>query len=299
MTGAAGTEIESWLASLGLPRHERLLRDLVAHATRDRRVRFIELACSVARGAGDELSDLDLGIGIDDNAWPSALDDLSVALRLLGEPIDVLEHEMTSWAGRPHRRYFIQFADLVQVDLVAMPASTRGGLPPGSIAIYDPDGRLASPMSPPQEHATPADVREWAFEAYVALMNMDKYLRRGSPWEALEQLHVGRTLTWQLWAVARGIPFPAFGLTAVLDADGAETPPGLQATVAGLSPDQLRFGGAALLPLVTDIARRACERIGAAHPDAMAAFVAGRWSSLGETGTSTDELSDRARSLRA
>ena len=278
MADRARTDPERWIASLGLPRQERLLRELVSYARSDPRVRFVELCCSVARGVGDELSDLDLGVGIADDAWPHALDDLSAALRGMGEAVDALEHEIGSWAGVPHRRFFVQFADDTQLDLVAMPASRREGLPPGNVALYDVDGRLTKPMSPRQAQPTAADVREWAFEAYVALLNMDKYLRRDSPWEALEQLHAARTLAWKLWAAARGIPFPAFGLTAVLDEDGAQPPPGLEATVAGIADDELRGAGAALLHLLNDIAPQASATVGAGNPDGMAEFVTRRWS---------------------
>ena len=272
------TDTDRWLGALGLPRHARILRDLVDHSADDARIRFVELGCSVARGAGDELSDLDLGIGIADDAWPAALPDLADALGRLGEPVDVLDHEIGSWAGVPHRRFFIQYADGMQVDLVAMPASQRDGMPPDSVALYDADGRLATRSTPRLSRASAEDVREWAFEAQVALLNMDKYLRRGSSWEALEQLHTARSLAWRLWAVARDVPFPAFGLTAVLDMPAAGTPPGLDATVSTLTEDGLRAAGHALLRILADVGPRAAAAAGADHPDAMAAFVVNRWS---------------------
>jgi hypothetical protein len=190
---------------------------------------------------------------------------------------DVLEHEMDSWAGVPHRRYFVQYTDGMQVDLVAMPASQRPGLPPGSVALHDADGRLEMPMEPRQREATAEQVREWAFEAYVALLNMDKYLWRGSLWEALEQLHGARTLAWRLWAVAEGIDFPSFGLTAVLDEPNGGPPTGLDRTVAGLSEHHLRHAGAALVGILDDVGRGAAARAGAVHPDGMADFVNRRW----------------------
>ena len=267
-----------WIDGLSLPRHAALLRGLGRFAEADDAVRFVELGCSVARGAGDELSDLDLGIGIADEAWPAALDNLEAALRNLGPVADLLAHEIASWAGRPHRRFFVQYEDLTQIDLVAMPASIRAGLPPGSVALYDADGRLASPIEPRQQRATPEDVHEWAFESFVALLNMDKYLRRSSAWEALEQLHQARTLVWRLWAVTREVPFPAFGLTAVLDADAVGPPPGLEETVAALDVDDLRRAGRALVGMLPEIGRAACEQVGAVYPDGMGRVVAERWA---------------------
>jgi hypothetical protein len=267
-----------WIDELSLPRHAALLRGLIRYADTDDAVRFVELGCSVARGAGDELSDLDLGIGIADEAWPAALDNLEAALRGLAPVADLLQHEIASWAGRPHRRFFVQYEDLTQIDLVAMPAAIRAGLPPGSVALYDADGRLASPIDPRQQWATAEDVREWTFEAFVALLNMDKYLRRSSAWEALEQLHQARTLVWRLWAVARQVPFATFGLTAVLDADAVGPPPGLEATVARLDVADLRRAGQALLRLLLQVGDAACERVGAVYPDGMGRVVAERWA---------------------
>ncbi len=270
-------DADRWIESLDLPRHERFLNDVLRYARADPRVRFVELGCSVARRAGDELSDLDLGIGIEDDAWPGALSDLAEALRGMGEPVDMLEHEIGSWTG-PHRRYFVQYADLTQIDLVAMLASNRDGMPPGSVALYDADGRLAKRSSPRHQKATAEDIREWSFEAHVALMNMDKYLRRGSLWEALEQLHQARTFAWRLWGVVCDVPFPAFGLTAVLDEEDAGTPPGLEATVASLSDGDLRKAGVALLRILPEIGQRASARAGAVHPNNIARFVARRWA---------------------
>ena len=270
-------DVDRWIASLNLPRHERLLRALLAHAVSEERIRFVELCCSVARGAGDELSDLDLGVGINDEAWPDALDGIGPALRAMGEPVDVLEHEMAAWAGAPHRRWFVQFADGTQLDLVAMPASRREGLPPNSVALYDPDGRLAKPMSPRLERATPDEVREWAFETCVALLNMDKYLRRGSLWEALEQLHAGRAHVWRLWAVVQAIGYPSFGLTSVLDEPDGGPPSSLERTVATLDADALRAAGSVLLDVLREVGPRACDAVGAAYPKPLETFVQRTW----------------------
>jgi hypothetical protein len=270
-------DIDAWIDALGLPRQERLLRELVAYARSDARVRFVELCCSVARGVGDELSDLDLGIGIADDAWPDALPDLVGALRTMGETADLLDHQIASWAGVPHRRWFVQYADGSQLDVVAMPASKREGMPAGNVALHDPDGRLATKSAPRPEHASAEQVREWAFEAHIALMNMAKYLRRGSLWEALEQLHEARTMAWRLWAVARDVPFPGFGLTAVLDAPDAGVPSNLERTAARLTEDELRTAGAALLRILADIGPEAATRAGATYPEGMARIAAERW----------------------
>lgn len=274
----ARSEARSWVDAVPMRRHRRLLHRVLDFAEREPRVRFVELCCSVARGAGDEHSDLDLGIGIRDDAWSDTLDALRGGVMEMGTVVDMLEHEMGSWRGIDHRRFLVHYADLPQLDLVAMLASRRTGLPPGSVALYDPDGRLGQVVTPQQARASAADVREWAFEAYVGLLNVDKYLRRGSAWEALEQLHQVRTYAWQLWAAAHGVSYPGFGVTAVLDADGLEPPPGLEASVPGLTEPELRAAGSRLVEILGEVAPSASARTNAEHPGELGALVARRWN---------------------
>lgn len=266
-----------WLATLTLQGHATLLRRLVAEAEGQPSFRFIELCCSVARGAGDELSDLDLALGIADEDWPGGLPTVASTLTHIGELVDLLDHRIAAWGDRPHRRFFAQYRDGVQVDLVALPASGRPGMPVGSIALYDPDGRLATTLTPSLERVSAEDVREWAFVGWIALANLDKYVRRGSPWEALEQLHDARTYVWRLWAVTRGAPYPAFGLTAVLDQSPPAPLSGLERTVASLELHDLRRAAIALASLLEQTSLSAAEAVGGAHlPEAMRSYVSKR-----------------------
>jgi hypothetical protein len=57
-----------------LPEHSQILGRLLDAIERDPVWRWLEIGCSVAQGRGDALSDLDLGLGVDDAAWPEALD---------------------------------------------------------------------------------------------------------------------------------------------------------------------------------------------------------------------------------
>jgi hypothetical protein len=249
--------------------HRDIIDGLLAFAGSDPRVRFVELCCSAARGAADELSDLDLGLGVADEAWPDAAEDVLPALRRIGEVVDAIAHRMAEWGERPHLRVFVQYAAGPQVDLVALPAGSRKGLPPGSVALYDPDGRLAKPMEVPIRHATPTDVAEWTFLAWVALLDLDKYLRRGSLWEALDRLHEARAHVWRLLAVARGVEYPAFGLTSLLDAAGEpQLPPEMGETVAALDSVALRRAALALAGRLHDASASAGEMLGqaASHP---------------------------------
>jgi len=259
-----------------LAAHAAVLQGLVDAVEADSRWRWLELCCSVARGAGDADSDLDLALGIAEVAWPAALDDLPAMLAGLGEVIDALYHQLTEWGGIDHRRVFVQYANGVQVDLVAVPASFRTGLPPGAVALHDPDGRLAHPYIPQSLQPSPAEVREWAFLGWVALADLAKYLRRESPWEALERLATARNHAWQLWAAGHGIAYPAFGLTSVLDAPDTSLPDGIPATVASLDPSELQRAGLACADLLERASAIATARVGGDPPTALAAFVRNR-----------------------
>lgn len=265
---------DAWVSKLALPAHASILRRLMDEVEVQPAYRFIELCCSVARGAGDELSDLDLALGVADGEWPAALSVMPPMLRRLGATVDLLEHLLPEWGDLPHRRFFVQYEDRVQVDLVALPASRRSGKPRGSVALYDPDGRLTATMVSRLERATADDVHEWTFLAWVALADLDKYLRRRSPWEALERLHRARTHVWQVWAAASGIPYPTFGLTSVLDQTASAAPPGLSETVPSLDLEDLRRAGVRVAALLDTVSSVAASATGAALPTAMARFVA-------------------------
>jgi hypothetical protein len=258
--------------------HRKVLDGLLAFAAADARFRFVELCCSAARGAADELSDLDLGLGVQDAAWPDATEAIVPALRGLGDVVDALEHRIPEWGERPHLRVFVQYASGPQIDLVALPADSRAGLPPGSVALYDPDGRLANPMDPPIRHATATDVAEWTFLAWVALLDLDKYLRRGSAWEALERLHEARGHVWRLVAVTNGVEYPAYGITSILDAPGDPAIPAeMGETTSTLDVERLTGAGLALARRLEEASVAASAKTG--EPPAhrrLAAYAMGR-----------------------
>ena len=253
----------AWLDDLArrLPAHAAVLGGLIAAAELDPRIRFLELCCSIARGAGDGWSDLDLGLGVADDAWPAAIDDLGPLLEALGDAVACTDHRIAAWGDAQHRRFVVVYRSGVQVDLVAMPAGDRPGLPDGSLALYDPDGRLATRFVSRLAAATAADVEEWTALAWLALLDLDKYVRRDSPWEALERLTEARAHVWRLWAVVQGLDYPSFGLTRLLDADPPALPTGMAGTVpeVGLDPAALRGAGLALAASLVDASEAASQ----------------------------------------
>ena len=83
--------MDSWLDALRarLPGHASLLDELLVICRGDDRITVLELQCSIARGAGDQLSDLDLGVAVRDDAWEQVADDLPDRLRAIAETVDL------------------------------------------------------------------------------------------------------------------------------------------------------------------------------------------------------------------
>jgi hypothetical protein len=240
-------EGRTWIAQLpaALARQAGLLGRLLDAVEADERFRAFELQCSVARGAGDELSDLDAGLWAADDAWDDAVAAVPALIRDAGATVDMLEQP---GAERPY--FFAQYADGMQLDLVVLRASLAKGRVPDAVVLLDRDGLLREPYEPRSLAATEDDLREWSFLGWLALSNLAKYLDRGSLWEARSQLEEARGHLLKLHAAREGIAYPAFGLTSILDEPGAPLPEGLEATVGALDPDALRRAARALANLL-------------------------------------------------
>ena len=121
-------------------------------------------------------------------------------------------------------------------------------------------------------------VREWAFLGWCALIDADKYLRRGSLWEAHNRLHEARDQIWALWAAANGALYPWHGLSQVLDHDPGNLPPGIESTVAGLNASDLYRAARASTEVLAAASAAAARQHPADLPTAMAAYVTGALS---------------------
>lgn len=275
-------EIDCWLRDLGLPRHEHALRHIIGWAEREPQIRWLEVAGSFAWGGQDELSDLDLGVGIAEKHWPAALPLVRAAVESIGDVVEIWEHEIDEWGDRPHRRFFGQLRDGLQIDLVAMPAASRKGLPPTSLSLYDRDRILAQRWDPPSLTATGEQLRDWAFAGWVALADVDKYVRRGSTWEADARLHEARTMAWRLWAAASAAAYPDFGLTSALD-EGPPAPAGMEQTVAALDVNEQLRAARALADVLDAVAARVNVDGDVELPTGLREWVRGRLASSGQT----------------
>ncbi len=187
----------------------------------------MEVGCSLGAGGGDELSDIDAGVGY----HGIRTTDLYVAARAFAVqirvPVDLVVHRMDGWPDDVCR-VAAEYADGLQLDLVLMPADGRPGLPDRSIAVVDKDQRLAVEITPPLRLPPSIDVaHEWVVLGWWAIATADKYVRRSSLFEAVQAIDEARTHALRLWAAGRGVPYAAFGLTSLLDFPPFELPPDL------------------------------------------------------------------------
>ena len=301
--GAGGAEAlagRAWLAALPgeLAAQRRVMAGLVDRCEAWPLASSLLVGCSLGRGAADALSDIDAALGVDAEPGPPGAERVGTAEAMvvaalpdLGPVIDVLRHRIGS-ADQWVRRIFAQFADGTQLDLAVMAQAgielrRRGGGAPDFVVLYQvtapgPEAQDASaPASsaqpggePPAAYMVTGDqVREWAFLGWCALIDADKYLRRGSLWEAHNRLHEARDQIWALWAAANGALYPWHGLSQVLDHDPGNLPPGIESTVAGLDAADLYRAARASTEVLAAASAAAARRHPADLPAAMAAYV--------------------------
>jgi hypothetical protein len=289
----AGAGGRAWLAALPgeLSAQRALMAGLLDYCEATPSVTSLLVGCSLGRGAADALSDIDGALGVltepgDAGAARVQAVEAGVvaALPKLGQLVDVLQHRYGP-ADRFIRRIFAQFGDRSQLDLTVMAdAEIRDGAAarPDTVWLYDTAREPAEPA--PADAGLPADpgrgyavtggqIREWAFLGWCALIDLDKYVRRGSLWEAHNRLHHARDHIWALWAAATGALYPWHGLSQVLDNDPGNLPPGIDATVAILDAADLRRAAAASAAVLTQVSAAAAERCPAELPSAMARYV--------------------------
>jgi len=291
-------EGRAWLAALPdeLAAQRRVLTGLVDRCEAWPLATSLVVGCSLGRGAADELSDIDAALGVDAPSGEAGAGRVTTmeamvvaALPELGALVDVLRHP-TGPASQHVRRIFAQFADRTQLDLavvadVEIEARRRAGGAPDFVSLYqapvsaEPGPRLpadggASGDEPRDAYAvTGEQVREWAFLGWIALIDADKYLRRGSLWEAHSRLQEARHSIWALWAAAQGAMYPWHGLSQVLDHDPGDLPPGIEFTVAGLDAADLRRAARASAGVLAAVSEAAARRHPADLPVAMADYV--------------------------
>ncbi len=303
--GASGGRV--WLAALPaeLDGQRRLLDRLVDFGQSAPLVTSLSVGCSLGRGAADALSDVDAALGVAAAPGGSGAEQVTVveqavvdALPGHGPLVDVLRHRV----GPPDRfirRVFAQFDDGLQLDLavLAEPEVRRGPAAPDFVSLYRSPAPPASAVTadstpitdsavtadgtavggfPPADAVSPEQIREWAFLGWCALADAGKYLRRGSLWEAHNRLHETRHHIWALWAATTGALYPWHGLPQVLDHDPRDLPPGIEATIAGLDPEDLHRAARASADVLAHVSELAAHRHHARTPTALGHHVTAR-----------------------
>lgn len=196
-----------------------LLRDWVEATTW---CEWLELAGSLGRGAGDELSDVDAGLGFNDTLpYEAGRAETFAAIQTLAPVAEAIIQPY----GEGFDHLIVQYEDGRQLSLVLFPPRDRG-VPPGSLAVFDRSGQPRPPSTPSMLTADADRLREWAFLAWWSLGDVAKHAGRGKPWRALTALDDARGHVWQLYAAALGVDYPGFGAVSVENA-GLTAPAGL------------------------------------------------------------------------
>jgi hypothetical protein len=149
------------------------------------------------------------------------------------------------------RSYVIQYADGVQVELLAVRTSAISEGLGRQAVLFDRDGLLRAAPEPPP----PWDIGLWTGWAAMRLYDLDKYLRRDEIWRAFIQLQEIRNLLLRHDAALNELPDPELGLVSIRDYGGA-LPPGLEEPVARLDPVDIRRAGLRCAELLAATDRR-------------------------------------------
>jgi hypothetical protein len=207
------------------PSVRQLLDRLRAWASSTEWVDWLEVGGSFGRGAGDDWSDIDAGIGVVGDAPIS--DRVEAAVVATRDFAPIADSIIEDLDGRAH--LIVVFEDGRQLSLVVLPADTRTGLPPDSLALLDRSGRLATSLPASRWGPSAETVREWSFGAWISVGDAARHAARGHSWRALRSLTEARDFAWQLWASGNDVGFPAFGAVSVSNAELAG-PDGIEAT---------------------------------------------------------------------
>jgi hypothetical protein len=254
-----------------------IMRRLLEVCETDDRIRWLAVGCSVGRGAGDRLSDLDMALGVRDDDFDAALADVRTAVDGLADLVESYHHLLPE-VREPHERIFAQYADRCQLDLVVFPASVDIGTGPSIVVLYDREDAITVKTERPP--VTPEQAREWAFRGWCCLADVGKYLRRGSAWEALAQLHEARDCYWRLWALAHDVRDARYGIVSILDFAPDIVPADASETVPRLDLGQLTSAAQKLAELLGRVGAGLAREFQAVLPDAMADYIAADLKSL-------------------
>lgn len=239
---------DDWLDDLPkeLAEHARVLRTAREETTRDVRLRALQVQGSIGRGEPDRLSDIDLGLVVDESAWPAIAEEMPIFVRRLGEVVD--DHfAFVPGAEAPDvLQVWALLSSGIRIDLLVLPTSTFLGSGPDGRTLVDPDGILLQ-TDHPSRLTDPAAAEKWAFSGWHDLAESAKNIARGRPVAAAEWLGAARLATISCWACAHGLEYA--GLANVVAARlgiSCPWPDGLEKTYPALDLDSVLTSALAL-----------------------------------------------------
>ena len=120
---------QAWIAKMdsSVSRQKIVLNLLLDRVTSDDLYRYLVIGCSLAREAGDALSDIDAGVGIADDTWPEGVEQVIRHLHELMPVVDQQNQVFPDSFGRIQRHLITVYEDNLQLSLVVAPASWLKG----------------------------------------------------------------------------------------------------------------------------------------------------------------------------
>ena len=251
MDAAPSPEVTAWLDALpdDMSGQVRILRLAIADSKSDPRMIALQVQGSVGRGTADRRSDLDLGLVVDDAAWPSIAGEVPAIIRRWGEVMDDRHKFLPSPDAPDALSTWAQFANGIQLDLIMVPTSRFLGSGPDGRTLFDPHGMILT-TDHPQRLTDAESVSMWASTCWHALTETAKYLERGRPLAAAEWLYPARQATISCWAAAHGLEFAAFAnVMAAQLGVSCPWPVGLEKTYSSPEPQAVLSAARALAGL--------------------------------------------------
>ena len=240
-----------WLDDLpaALADHVVILRRALAEAEHDPRVRGLQVQGSIGRGTADRHSDLDLGMVITDDAWPSFVDVMPALVHRLGEIVDDYYQFVPGPESPEVFRAWALFPGGIQLDLLLMPSALLVGSGPDGRTLLDRDARLLR-TDHPMRVAESTDIAKWAFLCWQNLAESVKYLERDRSLAAAEWLSSARQATISCWAAAHGLEYAGYAnVVAARLGISCPWPDGLEKTYPTPEPRAVLASAAALAHL--------------------------------------------------
>lgn len=273
----------AWLGSIppSLAPQRAVLESFLATSREDERIRVLVVGCSLGRGVGDALSDVDALIGVRPEAWDAALAESRRWVIDAGAVIDMNQIVLpaTTSGGREYQHTYALYANGVELDLSVSQVGSEWSRRADWIVLYDPDSLV--PAGVKQSTLAADDVRRWGYGALTRLNAVVKYLSRGALWEAHTCVELARADIWRIYAVGEHVRDAQYGVTAVFDDPRQPVPATMGQTVASLDARSLVVAARACCELVVEAWPVAMRSLGASPElPPLAAYVQERLAKL-------------------